>query len=71
MMRNESKGGFPTTTTPPPKYNPPPTRVAFIGKDLLLALDGPAKDTRAEFLRDATGTIIWMRVGGRLHPRGK
>jgi CubicO group peptidase (beta-lactamase class C family) len=71
MMRNESKGGFPTRTTPPPKHNPPPTRVAFIGKDLLLALDGASKDTRAEFLRDATGEIIWMRVGGRLHPREK
>ena len=42
--------------------NPPPTRVAFIGKDLLLALDAPLKDTRAEFLRDDTGAIIWMRV---------
>jgi CubicO group peptidase (beta-lactamase class C family) len=68
MMAQESKGGFPTTTTPPTP-NPPPTRVAFIGKDLLIALDGPIKDTRAEFLRDDAGAIAWMRAGGRLHPR--
>jgi CubicO group peptidase (beta-lactamase class C family) len=66
MMRSESKGGFPTTTTPP-MPNPPPCRVAFIGKDLLLALDGPLKDSRAEFLRDDANKIVWMRAGGRLH----
>ena len=49
MMRNESKGGFPTSTTPPPKHNPPPTRVAFIGKDLLLALDGRRKTPAPSF----------------------
>jgi CubicO group peptidase (beta-lactamase class C family) len=65
MMQPESKGGFPTTTTPPVP-NPPPTRVAFITKDLLVALDPPLKDARAEFLRDDSGAIIWMRTGGRL-----
>jgi CubicO group peptidase (beta-lactamase class C family) len=65
MMQQESKGGFPTTTSPP-MPNPPPARVAFIGKDLLLTLDGPAKDSRAEFLRDAAGKIVWIRAGGRL-----
>jgi CubicO group peptidase (beta-lactamase class C family) len=70
MMQPESKGGFPTTTTPPTP-NPPPSRVAFIGKDLPMALDGPLKDARAEFLRDAAGSIVWMRSGGRLLARVK
>jgi hypothetical protein len=70
MMQPESKGGFPTTTTPPTP-NPPPTRIAFIGKDLLIGLDGPLKDSRAEFLRDANGAIVWMRGGGRLLTREK
>jgi CubicO group peptidase (beta-lactamase class C family) len=65
MMQQEGKGGFPTTTSPP-MPNPPPAKVAFIGKDLLIALDGPLKDARAEFLRDAAGKIVWMRAGGRL-----
>lgn len=68
MMQQESKGGFPTTTSPP-MPNPPPTRVAFIGKDLLIALDAPLKDSRAEFLRDDAGSIKWIRADGRLHPR--
>lgn len=70
MMRQESKGGFPTTNTAP-MPNAPPTRVAFIGKDLLIALDGPLKDSRAEFLRDDAGHIRWIRAGGRLHPPQK
>ena len=70
MMQLESKGGFPTSTTPP-RPNPPPTRVAFIGKDLLIALDPPLKDARAEFLRDDASAIAWVRTGGRLHPREK
>jgi CubicO group peptidase (beta-lactamase class C family) len=70
MMQQESKGGFPTTTSPPGP-NPPPCRIAFIGKDLLEALDPPLKGARAEFLRDPAGSIIWMRVGGRLTSRQK
>jgi CubicO group peptidase (beta-lactamase class C family) len=70
MMAQESKGGFPTSTTPP-MPNPPPSRVAFIGRDLLMALDAPLKDSRAEFLRDASGKVVWMRASGRLHPREK
>jgi CubicO group peptidase (beta-lactamase class C family) len=65
MMQQESKGGFPTTTSPPTP-NAPPFRVAFIGRDLLMALEGPTKDTRAEFLRNAAGKIVWIRAGGRL-----
>lgn len=68
IVQSESKGGFPTTTSPPTP-NPPPARASFIGKDLLLTLEGPAKDTRAEFLRDAAGKILWLRAGGRLHSR--
>jgi len=70
ILQQESKGGFPTSTTPP-WPNPPPGRVAFIGKDLLEALDPPLKGARAEFLRDATGVILWLRIGGRLTSRQK
>ena len=70
MMQQESKGGFPTTTTPP-WPNPQAGRVAFIGKDLLEALDPPLKGARAEFLRDPSGPIIWLRIGGRLTSRQK
>ena len=65
MMQQESKGGFPTTTSPPTP-NAPPFRVGLIGKDLLIVLEGPMKDSRAEFLRDAAGNIVWIRAGGRL-----
>src|SRR5215472_1405870 len=48
IFASESKGGFPTTTTPP-EPNPPPARAAFIGKDLLMALEGPFKDRPLSF----------------------
>jgi CubicO group peptidase (beta-lactamase class C family) len=70
IVQTEPKGGFPTMTSPPPP-TPPPARAAFIGKDLLIVLEGPAKDQRGEFLRDAAGKIVWLRTGGRLHPRQK
>jgi CubicO group peptidase (beta-lactamase class C family) len=69
-LQQESKGGFPTTTSPPGP-NPPPSRIALIGKDLFEALDPPLKGARAEFLRDATSAIIWLRIGGRLTSRQK
>lgn len=70
IFQSESKGGFPTTTAPP-MPNPPPAKAAFIGKDLLLILEGPTKDLRAEFLRDPAGKLLWLRSGGRLHSRQK
>ncbi len=61
-------GGFPVKDSPPgPK--PPPTRVAFIAKDRVIALDPPFKDVQAEFLRDRGGAVEWFRHGGRIHRR--
>jgi CubicO group peptidase (beta-lactamase class C family) len=54
------KGGFPAKDSPPPPA-PPPTRIGFVGIDRWIALDGPAKGARGEFLRDAEGRIAWLR----------
>ena len=61
------KGGFPKKNSPagPP---PPPTKVAFLGRDRIIALDPPLKDWQAEFLRDDSGTIAWLRCG-RIYKR--
>lgn len=48
----------------------PPTRLALTDfPDVLLALDPPYENARAEFLREA-GNITWLRLGGRVHKRG-
>ena len=52
----------------PPPQDPPPSRVAFTAEDQFTLVDGPLKDTRGEFLRDA-GDVRWMRVGGRVYRR--
>jgi hypothetical protein len=59
-------GDFPADTPPPV---PPPTSAAFYGADSVIALDGPLKDARGEFLRASDGYIAWLRFGGRLHRR--
>jgi CubicO group peptidase (beta-lactamase class C family) len=60
------KGGFPRPDSPPAPA-PPPTRLAFIGPDAVVALDPPATGGRGDFIRADDGTITWFRVGGRLH----
>jgi hypothetical protein len=55
--------------TSPTRDLPPPTRLAFTAEDRLVALDPPAKGTRGEVLRDATGRVEWLRWGGRIHRR--
>jgi hypothetical protein len=62
------KGGFPTKDSPPPPPSPP-TRVAFIDRDQLVALDAPWTGGRAEFLRNPDGSIAWLRWGVRLAAR--
>jgi CubicO group peptidase (beta-lactamase class C family) len=54
------KGGFPLKDTPaaPP---PPPMHLAYTGDDRFVVLDGPMKGRRGEFLRDASGAIVWLR----------
>lgn len=67
MIQATPKGGFPDKDSPaaPP---PPPSRAAFIGEDKIVALDEPMINTKAEFLRDPGGRIMWLRTS-RLHRR--
>jgi hypothetical protein len=65
-MATRPKGGFPTPDSPPGEA-PAPTRLAFYAEDKFVALDEPLKGSRGEFLRDAAGSIAWLRVGGRVH----
>ncbi len=53
---------------PPPL---PPARVAFCGTDRIVVLDGPTRNTQGEFLRSDAGGIEWLRIGGRIHRRGR
>lgn len=67
MVRSIPKGGFPDKTSPAPPA-PPPSRAAFIAPERIIALDPPLIDTEAEFLRDESGRIAWLRTS-RLHRR--
>jgi len=60
--------GFPTRDDPAPPP-PPPMTLAPCAEDRLLVLDGPMRGTTAEVVRRADGTIGWLRLGGRIHPR--
>jgi CubicO group peptidase (beta-lactamase class C family) len=51
---------------PPPL---PPAHLVFCGPDRVLVTDGPTRNTQGELLRDATGEIAWLRIGGRIHRR--
>lgn len=68
MLYETPKGGFPTVDSPPSPA-PPPMRVACCGPDRLLILDEPRKQNEAEILRDASGQVEWLRIGGRVHHR--
>jgi CubicO group peptidase (beta-lactamase class C family) len=62
------KAGFPAKDSPVPSP-PPPMTLAPYDKDMLIVLDGPYKDARAEIIRKADGEIGWLRFGGRIHVR--
>jgi hypothetical protein len=47
----------------------PAAQLAFTGTDATAVLDGPRKGERAEFLRDRSGRIEWMRWDGRIARR--
>ena len=68
VVQPHPKGGFPTKDSPPSPA-PPPTRVAFIGDDRIIALDPPFSRANGEFLRRPDGTLAWLRWGGRLAAR--
>jgi len=62
------KGGFPDKDSlPGPK--PAPSPATFFAQDNVVITAGASKDAKCEFLRDAEGTIAWLRVGGRVHRR--
>jgi CubicO group peptidase (beta-lactamase class C family) len=66
VLHTYNKGGFPTPDSPS-MPDPPPVRVALCGNDCLVVADEPMKGNRGEFLRDKTGRIEWLRLGGRVH----
>jgi CubicO group peptidase (beta-lactamase class C family) len=45
---------------------PPPVTLAVVGKDLLLALDGPTKGLRASIYRGEDGAVKGINFGGRV-----
>lgn len=55
------KGGFPLKDSPAPPA-PPTMHAAYVGDDRFVVLDGPMKGRRGEFLRDASGAIVWLRA---------
>ncbi|MFO7660963.1 MAG: hypothetical protein R6X18_00075, partial [Chloroflexota bacterium] len=61
MVRATPKGGFPDKDSPAPPQ-PPPSRLAFIAANRVMALDPPMTNSRAEFLRDEDGRIVWLRT---------
>ena len=68
MMQLTPKGGFPFKDSPP-NPAPPPTRLAFIDTDRVVALDAPSTGVQGEFLRDPEGRIEWFRFGSRIKRR--
>jgi hypothetical protein len=68
MLKPIPHGGFPFRDSPPPPM-PPPSRLAFIGSDHVIALDPPNNDVHGEFLRNPDGAIVWFRFGGRIRQR--
>lgn len=65
VMHVMNKGGFPDRDSPPPP-SPPPMRLAFCGRDRVVVLDRPLKDSQGEFLRGPDGGLAWFRFGGRI-----
>jgi CubicO group peptidase (beta-lactamase class C family) len=53
----------------PEPTDAPPSRVAFTGEDRFICLEGPLKNTRGEVLRDESGSVRWIRAGGRVYRR--
>jgi CubicO group peptidase (beta-lactamase class C family) len=55
----------------PKPTDPPPSPIAFTGEDRFVCLEGPLKDLRGEVLRDHSGSVRWIRSGGRVFKRVK
>ena len=46
--------------------NQPDAHLAFYGRDIAYALDGPYLGTPYEFIRGGDGVVRWIRVNGRI-----
>lgn len=55
-------------TDVPPEPEPP-VHCRAIGKDCFMVLDEPMKDLKISFLRDDSGRINWIHLGGRVLAR--
>jgi len=62
------RGGFPRKDSPA-RPAPPPMRVAAIGEDRVVIVEGPFQGQQAEFLRRPDGGIVWLRMGVRAYAR--
>jgi CubicO group peptidase (beta-lactamase class C family) len=60
------QGGFPKKETPPPPA-PLPMSASFYDADKVIVTDGAARESKGDFIRDASGQIVWFRFGGRIH----
>jgi CubicO group peptidase (beta-lactamase class C family) len=49
---------------------PPPMQMAPAGDDKALVLDGPYANETFEFLRDRSGKVKYVRIGGRAYRKG-
>lgn len=60
-----AKRGFPNASAPVP---PPGPKVpfAFYATDRAVATGGPQKGARIDFIRNADGSLGWVRAGGRI-----
>jgi hypothetical protein len=47
----------------------PPMPVAFYGPDRAFVTSGPEQNASIEFIRDAAGTVRWVRITGRIARR--
>jgi CubicO group peptidase (beta-lactamase class C family) len=63
-----TKGGFPTPDTPAPP-SPPPALMGLYDEDRAVLLEAPHKGERAEFIRDRSGQVMWLRLLGRIHTK--
>ena len=61
------KMGFPAKDSPPPPP-PPPFSVGLCEEDPLIILDGLSKSNTADIIRNADGSVGWVRFG-RIHKK--
>jgi len=68
ILHMTPRGGFPRKDSPA-RPAPPPMRVAAIGEDRVVIVEGPFQGQQAEFLRQPDGGIAWLRMGVRAYAR--